>query len=1122
MTTAQASALRQELVNIAQPHKCLTEPQEATAARLCEAGKSFLLKKAKALVVSAQNRPLLYSYSADGTPIRSTKRVVVPGIPGQKPVVRMGGEQNEFLIERGFIITRNAVGDLTSTAMMTDAAILSDGKGAWNIYTSATKFFPHLREVGHRHIAITHGCFDRALHSALAAKLAKRQRAYYNLKYGPGPWSGEATMQELMDWYVQTACSAHDCHNALKWGMMFASTDLVADLKSLWVMLASLRNSYSQVFSFLNPFVRERLQFSDEMCKSEAELLQMWQDLGMRETVAGDLAALGLTWRDGSYFVRAQFDGSEGLQERVIRAIVSVLRFRKFTDSRWLTVGESCRRLITGQLLGLSALVDVIRRTPHASDWYIHGYWDNNSANIRRFAAIAALASGPIDAALLLILEDHRLAGKYRTIDEELQKHYRWLTRVQDSTWSLVAASIGSDDVSAESIRSDCLMAATAAAGFLYDRCLRHLLDYPWCLCEGNISENLDQLAAKELLPAGTDDTTVKIWKLARRGIDRQDMVNAVSLLAEVPWSTLGVEQGHASASILKRQHPMMSTEMICRRAFVHSFKPLVQQPDVDRHEHIVARIQSSIARLEATSGRGRTGRNLFLGEFTSGAMTFRIGAPPSARKDTAQWAMRHHGAMWSELSADDKAWYERQAEERNLLLQEKTNKDIAELRQKLIAARGKLNAAARGEGLPLTCLAANRLSPQDLNTLAAIYHSDEFGTHAVQRLRAASTKAPAQPGPAHMKTLNDVKVLLARPTPKCPEWLKAMCYNRDAFKNCGLIIDSGTPAEQAFLFLYAKQQPLMAVFAPMRRRMVALPPVRLMRGDDMQAKVDAVWEHQFYVDFGRAVLGQQLSECTVDRAWVLRLLSFTKGRVVGSPADPDTYEDIVHDMPRPKRGGGDREEGEEGEYRTGRRKTAGARGVYEDNADEPMEHSPKKPRTEVVADEDRGGLEPDELAAMSKDLEAKRNYWQYEQEELPTHFEMTVRGGKWTSAKKGVSADVAAAWASHNDAGIWCKAVFGVQMASFSLKYYTETVAGHLAILWAKRMEFFYKHHLAGNFVDGKLPARLLEDVPSSDSVKAHLALLPDKHPGWTRLAVVESTTPPLLFGGEAASSGS
>ena len=93
--------------------------------------------------------------------------------------------------------------------------------------------------------------------------------------------------------------------------------------------------------------------------------------------------------------------------------------------------------------------------------------------------------------------------------------------------------------------------------------------------------------------------------------------------------------------------------------------------------------------------------------------------------------------------------------------------------------------------------------------------------------------------------------------------------------------------------------------------------------------------------------------------------------------------------------------------------------------------------------------------------------------------------------------------------------------MASFSLKLYTEPVAGHLAILWACRMEYFYNRHLAGNFNDnGQLPSRLLACVPNGDQVRDLLAKLPDNHPVWNLLLIFESTSPPVKY--EAASSSS
>ena len=182
----------------------------------------------------------------------------------------------------------------------------------------------------------------------------------------------------------------------------------------------------------------------------------------------------------------------------------------------------------------------------------------------------------------------------------------------------------------------------------------------------------------------------------------------------------------------------------------------------------------------------------------------------------------------------------------------------------------------------------------------------------------------------------------------------------------------------------------------------------------------------------------------------MLPLLGFLGGRTSGSPSEPAPYEDMVHDMARPApRGGSGGDGGRGGEYRTSRTRAPGDREVHDDDAEElPAEAPAKRAHTaEDIADEESAGLQPDELAVLNKTLEEKRSHWHHEMGDQPTHFAMSIRGGKWTAEKKGVGADVAAAWAVGDDAESWCKVLFGVKMASFSLKLYTEPVAGHLAM---------------------------------------------------------------------------
>ena len=188
-----------------------------TTGPLVEAAKTLLLDKAKSLVASSYLRPMLYCYGCDGTPIRLTGDFVSSF--GGNRVRRRGGDAHELLIQRGYVVTKDSLGALTSAAILRDLLPLSAGKGSWNVFTAACSFFPHLRELGARSITITSTCFDRALQSSVSRLMAQRQALYYEVKHGgAAAYRGEALQDVLTDWTVSTGCSAHDAQKCLKMG----------------------------------------------------------------------------------------------------------------------------------------------------------------------------------------------------------------------------------------------------------------------------------------------------------------------------------------------------------------------------------------------------------------------------------------------------------------------------------------------------------------------------------------------------------------------------------------------------------------------------------------------------------------------------------------------------------------------------------------------------------------------------------------------------------------------------------------------------------------------------------------------------------------------------------------
>ena len=91
-------------------------------------------------------------------------------------------------------------------------------------------------------------------------------------------------------------------------------------------------------------------------------------------------------------------------------------------------------------------------------------------------------------------------------------------------------------------------------------------------------------------------------------------------LLKEVPWSTAGVEQGHASAAILSRLHPMAGLDSVAERSFCHTALPLLQDK---RHEALrskIARLEERLGKLRTRTGAGISGRQMFFEDMVAGS----------------------------------------------------------------------------------------------------------------------------------------------------------------------------------------------------------------------------------------------------------------------------------------------------------------------------------------------------------------------------------------------------------------------------------------------------------------------------------------------------------------------
>ena len=108
---------------------------------------------------------------------------------------------------------------------------------------------------------------------------------------------------------------------------------------------------------------------------------------------------------DGRLHVRNRLLGQAECWKKISRCWTYAMKWRKFSATRWLSVGKACRHVVRTLVLGLYELVKLTRSCKHGSEYWIH-LWDNCREEERLFMMIASLATYPIESALVLIMED--------------------------------------------------------------------------------------------------------------------------------------------------------------------------------------------------------------------------------------------------------------------------------------------------------------------------------------------------------------------------------------------------------------------------------------------------------------------------------------------------------------------------------------------------------------------------------------------------------------------------------------------------------------------------------------------------------------------------------------------
>ena len=511
-------------------------------------------------------------------------------------------------------------------------------------FTAFREFFPQLKKLGHAGISITHVAFDRAIFSAVerlvkSFHMAIEERVEDETGYGT----------DLLNWIVSTPCANHDTQNALMWALAEFLEDKKKDMKDFHVIAESLRNAFDLLVGHLSQWVESNLTWDDSPYDVHG-VQEFWLAMGATHDMIDVLVSLNLHWAGGSLFCNGRHKEDPDIHTRICNAILYVWKFRKFTESRWTTVGIVCKALTASLAIGLADLVATVLED--SSQYYMHGFnrltpelrncagsccqtklnknrqaantqrqkqqnknkqTDNKQteqclaptpcSDPRKYAAVASVCSQVTDTAMFFLLKDDRLGKRGPELNRELTAAVQRIASLSGYTWGRLAEVVGEEET-AESMRSDTIRSTHVAGAYMERKFMVATRGSPWRYCRGDLDAQLEALAAG---PMPDEPTGRKLRILLDRGYPKPLLRDALRLLAQCQWSTTTIEQGHGSLAVVHQYHKGYGPMSLTQRAFIHMLKVLVAESAEAKSERLTKKGAAALDKKQPEkSGGGR------------------------------------------------------------------------------------------------------------------------------------------------------------------------------------------------------------------------------------------------------------------------------------------------------------------------------------------------------------------------------------------------------------------------------------------------------------------------------------------------------------------------------------
>ena len=499
---------RQRLEQLACPTGKLSRGEQKLLGKLVWSLQQYQKEQLVHFLGQHQNHAILWTYSADCTPLKvRVTRKRGHGAPG--PSVRRSGKAGqEFYLQRAFAKWISPAGEVTIVPRVWVPINMKFGKKSWHCYSASLAHVPLLIEK-HESIVVSFYVFDRGL-AALGNKLLQRHCEHHATQSDRQLGSG--LLRECRDWALQGSCVCHDVHNAFKWGVftLFPGMDWSTEL---FAVTTSLRQCMDPIMCALPRWLKMHLAFRPPVSDENMEV-QFWSSLGVEAPFLHHFEDLQPFFDGKVLFVSESYqDRRDEALEKLELMYLHCFHFRAHTDSRWATHGSACRVLMASLALGLRSLFAYVVDSDAVSEFYSGGF-KHLTTELAWYCLCVSYVAYPTDAVLLSLMADDRVVLQQDELKEAFTSEQAWLCSLSGDIWQRLV-TIVDYPVEGVDLRNAVLHGVLVSWAYMVSKIFQSLDSLPWRLARGDMAENLRLLL---LDPAVEEPIARKICALHRLG----------------------------------------------------------------------------------------------------------------------------------------------------------------------------------------------------------------------------------------------------------------------------------------------------------------------------------------------------------------------------------------------------------------------------------------------------------------------------------------------------------------------------------------------------------------------------------------------------------------------------